>query len=298
MLSQQNTDRIITGIDIGGSHITVCLVDLQSRTVIEGSELRHYVDSSAIANEVITSWAAPVQEVNKRAGFKPGRIGIAMPGPFDYEKGICLIKGLAKYEHLYGLNVKELLADPLGITAKHIRMVNDATAYLIGEHQLGCGKGAASVLGITLGTGLGSAWHMNGCLTDGDLYCFPFREGVAEDYVSTRRLLKAYAEQKGEKIESVREMSEAARTGDEAAATVFRQFGEALGEIILHRFSPLLPELLVIHGNISRSAELFVSDAERVIKEAGFKVELVTAVLGERAALIGAAYLWKQGGKL
>lgn len=286
---QQHNNTIITGVDIGGSHITVCLVDLQTQQVIPGSELRHHVDSSASATEVIASWAAPIQEVNERAGLKPGRIGIAMPGPFDYEKGISLIKGLAKYEQLYGLNVKELLAASLGITAADIRMVNDATAYLIGEHQLGSGKGAASVLGITLGTGLGSAWHMNGRLTDGDLYCFPFREGVAEDYVSTRWLLKAYAEQTGVQMESVLEMSEAAKTGNKVAKELFNQFGESLGEIILQRFSPALPERVVIGGNIARSAELFVPHCERLITDAGFSTSIVTALLGERAALVGAA---------
>ena len=34
-------------------------------------------------------------------------IGFAMPGPFDYVKGICYIQGVAKYENLYGINVTE-----------------------------------------------------------------------------------------------------------------------------------------------------------------------------------------------
>ncbi|PZR22445.1 MAG: hypothetical protein DI535_26120 [Citrobacter freundii] len=293
MPSQQNTNNIITAVDIGGSHITVCLVDLHTQTVLNGSELRHHIDSSATAEEVIASWAAPIQEANNRAGLKPSRIGIAMPGPFDYEKGISLIKGLAKYEQLYGLNVKELLAEALSITAADIRMVNDATAYLIGEHQLGSGKGAASVLGITLGTGFGSAWHMHGQLTDGDLYKFPFRDGVAEDYVSTRWLLKAYAEQTGKPIESVKAMSEEARTGNEAAVDIFMQMGESLGQIILQRFSQQLPERVVIGGNIARSAELFVPAAEKVIQRTGSAIEMVSAVLGERAALIGAGCLWQ-----
>lgn len=293
MPSQQNSNNSITGVDIGGSHITVCLVDRHTQAVLEGSELRHHIDSSATAAEVIASWAAPIQEANNRAGLKPSRIGIAMPGPFDYDKGISLIKGLAKYEQLYGLNVKELLADALGITPANIRMVNDATAYLIGEHQLGSGKGAAAVLGITLGTGFGSAWHMNGRLTDGDLYCFAFRDGVAEDYVSTRWLLKAYAEQTGQQIESVRAMSEEARAGNDAAVDVFRQLGESVGQIILQRFSPNLPERVVIGGNIARSADLFVPHCKRMISQAGFDVTIVTAMLGEGAALMGAACLWR-----
>lgn len=293
MSLQQNNSRIVTGVDIGGSHITVCLVDLQAQEVVAGSELRYHIDSSAAPGEVIAAWAAPIREANGRAGLAPGLVGIAMPGPFDYEKGICLIKDLAKYEQLYGLNVKDLLAASLGITASDIRMVNDATAYLIGEHQFGSGRGAASVLGITLGTGLGSAWCMDGRMVDGDLYCFPFREGVAEDYVSTRWLLNTYAENTGARMESVREMSEAAKTGNTAAAGVLRQFGESLGEIIVQRFSPALPERAVIGGNIARSADLFIPDCERVIRDAGFSTSIVTALLGETAALMGAACLWK-----
>jgi len=260
---------------------------------MQESELRHHIDSSLPASEVISSWAAPILEANHRMGFKPERIGIAMPGPFDYEKGICQIRGLGKYEQLYGLNVKDLLAAALNITASDIRMVNDATAYLIGEHLQGSGKGAASVLGVTLGTGLGSAWYMNGELTEGDLYCFPFREGVAEDYVSTRWLLKAYAEQTGLRLESVREMSVAAREGDKAAAELFRQLGESLGEIIVQRFSPALPERVVIGGNIARSADLFMPYCRKIVQEYGFNISMVTALLGEKAALVGAACLWQ-----
>lgn len=291
-MSQHQNKNIISAIDIGGSHITVCLLDLQTQQVLSDSEIRHHIDSSASAKEVIAAWAAPILEANRLAGLKPFRIGIAMPGPFDYDKGISLIKGLAKYEHLYGLNVKELLADALDITPADIRMVNDATAYLIGEHQLGSGKGATSLLGVTLGTGFGSAWQMNGRLTDGDLYCFSFREGVAEDYVSTRWLMKAYQQQAKEPIESVRAMSESAKAGNVVALEVFRQLGESLGEIIVNRFSPVLPERVVIGGNIARSAELFVPAAEEVIKRAGFDIEILSAVLGEKAALMGAGCLW------
>ena len=37
-------------------------------------------------------------------------IGFAMPGPFDYVKGICYIRGVAKYENLYGINISEAIA--------------------------------------------------------------------------------------------------------------------------------------------------------------------------------------------
>ena len=42
-------------------------------------------------------------------------IGFAMPGPFDYVKGICYIRGVAKYENLYGINVGEAIAEALKV---------------------------------------------------------------------------------------------------------------------------------------------------------------------------------------
>ena len=61
------------------------------------------------------------------------KIGIAMPGPFDYENGICYIKGLDKYESLFNLNVKEMLAQQLNIERSDIYMMNDASCFLKGE---------------------------------------------------------------------------------------------------------------------------------------------------------------------
>lgn len=285
--------NIVTGVDIGGTHITACLVDLDELRIIEETETRCYIDSSAAADIIISAWATVIKEANDKYQHAVGRIGIAMPGPFDYEKGVCLIKGLAKYESLYGLNVKEKLAKALGIAADEIRMLNDATAYLAGEHQFGSGKGSGSVLGITLGTGLGSAWYMQQQMNDGDLYSYPFKEGVAEDYVSARWLINAYHEKTGELLPGVHPISERARNNDKIAIELFHSFGRSLAEIIISRFQPVLPERVVLGGNIARSADIFLPACQQVLTAAECNVNFVLASLGEAAALTGAACMWK-----
>lgn len=285
--------NIVTGVDIGGTHITACLVDLDELRIIEETETRSHIDSSASADTIISAWAAVIKGANDKHQHTVGRIGIAMPGPFDYENGICLIKGLAKYESLYGLNVKEKLAQELGIAADQVRMLNDATAYLAGEQEFGSGRGSGSLLGITLGTGLGSAWYMQEQMCDGDLYQYPFREGVAEDYVSARWLINAYREKTGELLPGVQPISERARNNDKIAIELFHSFGRSLAEIIISRFHPVLPERVVLGGNIARSSDIFLPVCREMLTAAGFNIHFVPASLGEAAALTGAACLWK-----
>ncbi len=86
-----------------------------------------------------------------------------MPGPFDYEKGISFIKDQNKYESLYGLNVKEMMAERLGVSTDHIRLMNDAGCFLQGEVMGGrCPRvqdGYWGYAGNRTGNGYFSSWH-------------------------------------------------------------------------------------------------------------------------------------------
>ena len=69
-------------------------------------------------------------------------VGFAMPGPFDYVKGIPLFTGEnGKYENINGIDVPVELRNYLGLSADFkIRFINDATAFAIGEDQVGKAK--------------------------------------------------------------------------------------------------------------------------------------------------------------
>ncbi|MFT3682183.1 MAG: ROK family protein [Ferruginibacter sp.] len=285
-------EQLVTGIDIGGTHITVCRVDLNTMEIVETSRFRSDLDPSQSKEKVIESWAAPIKACSDLHGTSIGHIGIAMPGPFDYENGISLIKGLHKYESLYGLNIKELLGAALNIPATDIRMMNDATAFLLGEWQAGAGKGCKNIVGITLGTGLGSACCFNDIMEDGDLYCMPYGKGNAEDLLCARWFINEYERRTGLKISNVKEL--ALRSGtDITALQLFEEFGHTLGDVLVKRYAAGFPEHIIIGGNIAKSWNLFQPFCETALQRQGHTASLLPAELGEDAALIGAACLWK-----
>ena len=124
---------VVLGVDIGGSHITAALVDINKGILLNNESVRNSVNPEGTADEIINSWCAVIQKALSNIEITNAAIGIAMPGPFDYEEGISLIQQQKKYRSLYGLNVKRLLATKLNIDIKKICFVNDACSFLNGE---------------------------------------------------------------------------------------------------------------------------------------------------------------------
>ena len=148
------------GADIGGSHITAAVVDLTTGEMIPASKQKEKVNAAAEAHEIIASWTLAIGNAIKASATPIASIGIAMPGPFDYPNGISLIKGVAKYESLYGMNIREALKKELNFSGD-IYFENDASCFAIGESWTGEGVGCDRVVAITLGTGLGGTFLIN-----------------------------------------------------------------------------------------------------------------------------------------
>lgn len=282
--------NLIAGVDIGGTHVTVCLVDIESGKLLKESYARISIDPSIDKNAVIQTWALVIKESFDKAQLSVSKVGIAMPGPFDYEKGISYIKGLHKYESLYGENVKELLGTALQVAPSQLRMINDASAYLLGELNCGAGTGYGNLVGITLGTGLGSAAFYNNQLEDGDLYCTDFGGGKAEDFISARWLLKNYEKKTGVCLNGVKELAIRVEK-DAIARDLFQTFGQNLGKVLVQKYSTQSPEIIILGGNISKAWDAFIPEANKIIEMSGNSFNLRPAQLGEEAALIGASYL-------
>lgn len=285
-------DNIVLGIDIGGSHITAGLIDLDDKILLQGSYIRKIINSSDSSDNILSLWANTINEVFEKSFLPIGKIGIAMPGPFDYVNGISFIKNLAKYDHLYGINVKDILSQKLSIDNSQIKMINDASAFLCGEILNGAAVNITNVVGVTLGTGLGSASYYNEKLEDGNLYCESFQEGNAEDYLSARWVLSEYEKSSLKKIKGVKEIADLFDF-DENAQQVFQTFGENLGIILFDKYSVQNPSKIIIGGNISKAHTRFFPSAQIKLAEKGCSSILVPSVLGENAALFGAASLWR-----
>src|SRR5688572_4821917 len=191
MDKRKKPEALALGIDIGGSHITAGIVDLAQKKVMEGSEVRQLVNRHAAADEILGIWADTINGRLAWCKHEAATIGFAMPGPFDYTNGICLIKGFDKYEALYGMNIKNELSVRTGVPAEQISFRNDADAFLEGEVFGGAGQGYRKALGLTLGTGLGSCLYVDGEITNAGLNVLPFKHEIAEEYLSTRWFVKA-----------------------------------------------------------------------------------------------------------
>ncbi len=285
------TNSTALGIDIGGSHITAALVDLNTRSIIEGTWNRTRINSQGEVADIINGWAAVISEVFSHTTADTRHIGIGMPGPFDYEHGISLMKGQHKYDALYNLNVKDLLAERLGIAPQQIRFINDAGCFLQGEVFSGAGRNHHRVIGLTLGTGLGSAIYRDGAANDANRWCSPFKDGMAEDYLSTRWFVKRYQEVSGEAVADVKAL--VARIGvDDRIQQLFNEFATNLGTFLSAFIKEEQPEIVVIGGNIANAADLFLPLLKNELEKQQISIPVVTATLGEAAALIGAASLW------
>jgi glucokinase len=292
--------NIAIGTDIGGSHISCAAINLENGEVIKDTLAGRAVNNQASSNEIIGIWSETLAEVLKKfPGENVKGIGFAMPGPFDYVKGICYIKGVAKYENLYGLNITDAISANLGIGNDiPIRYMNDASAFAVGEAWKGSAAKFDRSLSITLGTGFGSAFISNLIpIVDGPLvprlgciYHIPYRDGIADDYFSTRGLLSRYKKLTGKELCGVKELAELA-SSDKTVIDLFTDFGDNAGLFLAPYLKKFNAGILVIGGNISHAYNLFGDVFENRLKAENCNCEVAISKLKEDAALIGSAYL-------
>ena len=287
-MNSSESSRLLLALDIGGSHVGAALCALDDLRVIQ-----------------LTS--APLGGVSSFDGFVdllyllgrevargPRRLAgaaLAVPGPFDCIAGVSLMKH--KLGWLYGRDLRGALAARFGWASDQLRFVNDAAAFLTGELAAGSAQGANRAVGMTLGTGIGSAFAIQGqCVTEGkgvppggEIWNLPYRDGTVEDLISTRALKADYAAWTG-KPKEVKAIAEAVAS-DPDARRVFERLGDNLGQVIRDVIAPFQPEVVVVGGGMARSAWLFLPIAQKHIECEG--IRLVPSRLLDRAQLIGAA---------
>jgi len=282
--------KILTA-DIGGSHITVGICDVETRTILPQSIVRMDVFSKGSTNDILLSWGNAFSEVlEKNPGVPISGLSIATPGPFDYKNGISQIKGLNKYEAIYGMDIRQCFADLLNLEPHLIRFRNDAESTIAGEVLMGAGQGSQRVLGVTLGTGFGSAYSENNITENINLGANVFKGSIADDYLSTRWFLKRYMELTGVSLSGgVRELSELAPQSP-IARMIFNEFAINMGDVLAAPVEQLRPQILIICGNIAKGSKYFLPYLIQRFDSLSIKL----GELDENAPLIGAAELFEQ----
>jgi glucokinase len=277
----------VVALDVGGTHVTAGRVDVAAGTVqtLVRRSFPEGVDRSHLLG--LISAAA----LEAAAGPAP-HVGIAVPGPFDYARGISRLTH--KLEPLFGVDLRKELAASLGTPPSAIDFVNDADAFLIGEWWVGAAAGHRRAAGVTLGTGLGSAYLHDGRIVDtgphvppeGSLHLVEYGGRPAEETVSRRALLARY----GEPGLDVKDVALRARAGDRRAQDVFAELAGALGELAAPWLAAFGATCFVVGGSISQAWDLLSPGLRDGLSSVPRLQTIAPAAHVEEAALLGAAY--------
>jgi len=285
-------------MDVGGTHVTSAVIDVNEMKVLNYSMHKETFDSNLPVNQVMDYWEKSILSSMKNSEVeKINGIFICMPGPFDYEKGISMIKNQGKYENFYGLNISDLIKERLNLPGDfNVFFENDAVCFGKGEVYKDKVNLSKKVMAVTLGTGLGSCFIDNGVSissgievpTDGEIWNLPFKTGIAEDYVSLRGLLAKYFVLSGIKLESGLELYNKAIKGDKNAIEVFEEMGVHLAEIVIPWLKKFSVEHFIIGGKIANASALFLPIFNKKIKEEDCEISVQVSQDNEDAALLGA----------
>jgi glucokinase len=283
----------ILAFDVGGSHIASSVFSAGGMSL--GALSRIPAPANGSAEEFFKAFELLAAKLLP-ASLSPCGVSVAMPNPFDYDRGVSYMEH--KYQQLYGIDLRSGLSERLGCDPARIHFLNDAVAFLMGELTQGAATGVSRAIGITLGTGVGSAFSVNGKIVvdgrgvppGGETWNLPYGGGIVENVISTRAIQRMYAQLTGSRAE-VHEIASLAGDHPQARET-FECFGKDLGKVLRHICLEFAPERIVFGGGISRAAGLFLQAAEREL--ADFSVQLRVSDLFERAPLIGAGVSWQQ----
>lgn len=287
------------GLDLGGTNIKSVVTERDGSgwRTLEQAQVTTPAESGpdAVVGRLI--------EVGRRAVADwPGvsTIGVGVPGLYDPAHGTT--RFLVNIPGAWaGKPVAGPIADALGLPTV---LINDARAFGLGELRLGAGRGATSMIGFTLGTGVGGVIVVDGRVvlghdgTAGELghqtidpdgpSCGCGNHGCLEAFARADRIAAACGTATAE------EAVEKARAGEARAVAGLTRVGSYLGIGIANMVTVLTPDLVVIGGGIAAALDLLIGPiraelSDRVRTTSLDDVEIVGAELGTWAGAIGAA---------
>ncbi len=290
--------KVVPVLEVGGTHVTAALVDTSAWRVAPGSVVRRDLDAAAPSQEIV----AVLGSTGRRVHPDPAaQWCVAIPGPFDYQAGVAWFAGVGKFDALYGLDLGRALLRALRTEAVHF--VKDAEAFTIGEWLVGAARDCRRAVGVTLGTGVGSAWLVDGSAVregpgvppEGRLDLLEVDGAPLEQSVSRRAILARYATLAGEAAAGVDvvDVAERARSGEAAALRTLHETLSMLGGVLAPRAAAFDADVVVVGGSIASSWDVvgppLVAAVAGVTTSSGRVVRLVPAEGGADAALVGAA---------
>jgi glucokinase len=237
-------ERIVLGLDIGGTKISSGLNN--NGKIYERREIDTPFNSPKdYILEVIA------EHISTYLPFQLKGIGIGIPGLVDSKNGI--VYNLANIPSFQRVGLKDYLEEKFRVP---VYINNDANCFALGEYKFGPAKVHQHVVGVTLGTGIGTGVIANSKLYAGNL-CgagewggVPYLDKAFEDYCSN----KFFQSIKGE---SAKKLAKKALEGDQKSMEVFEKYGEHLGNLLQRILFTFSPEAIVLGGSIRKAYPLF-----------------------------------------
>lgn len=317
MTNQHNA--VALGIDLGGTKILTAVVDDQGKMLS-----RDYRSTPAQQGQdaVIEAMAQSARAAVEQAGLGMSDLsaaGIGVPGPCNPKTGI-----LHTTPNLPGwrdVPIKDIMADQLD---RAVYLVNDANAAGLAEYHFGAGRGARSLIYVTVSTGIGG-----GIVLDGEIYTGPAGlaaeighitiddkgplcncgnlgcwEALASGTALATRARRLAAEGRASAIVALadgdsgkitaRHVGQAAEQGDTVAKELLQVTSHYLGTGFASLINIFNPDVMVIGGGMSEMGALLLEPAYAVAQRRAFAraydaVRFETAQLGGDSGVLGAA---------
>ena len=313
----------LIGIDVGGMSIKGGVVTTEGELLFKTSipTTEKYTSDYSISEDIKKVVDAVVKGANIDIKDVKG-IGIGQPGSIDSKNGII------RYSNNIALENVPVVKELQQYYDLPIFINNDANCAALGEHVFGAGKGYNDVVFITLGTGVGSGFIIDGKLFEGrdcagaegghmviDISpnakpCNCGRKGCWEAYASATALIRQTKEAMDANPDSMmhriaKEEGQvsgktaflAAKQGDKAGRQVVDNYIDYITCGLVNMVNVFCPEAILIGGGISNEKEYLTAPIQKAVNEGRFgaafnpTVEVKTASLKNDAGILGAAAL-------
>ena len=308
---------ILLALDFGGTKHTVGVMQLNGSGWLQQEQV--FSPAQPDARYDLDSMLAMARRL--LGSSRPKAIGVSFGGPVDARLGVVHLS-----HHVTGWEntpLKEILERELGAPAS---VDNDANVAALGEKRFGAGQGYHSLLYITVSTGVGGGWILNGHIWQGadgmageighitvdpnGPLCLCGKRGCVERLASGPYLARDARERmEGDETCSLRlrEMcngnlsaingkliSLAAQQGDPLATELIERSAWALGTGIGNAANLVNPQRFILGGGVTKSGDIWWEGVRRAARRTALPevaFDIVPAALGDDAPLWGAAAL-------
>jgi len=316
--------EVCIGIDIGGTNTIYGLVDKNGRILAEDStRTSDFEEADKFLDNLVKKINQTISELSEDIVLKG--IGIGAPNG-NYYNGTIEFAPNLKWNGIIELvkMTKQYFPLPVYLT-------NDANAAAIGEMIYGGAKGMKDFIVVTLGTGVGSGFVVDGkvvyghdgfagelghtivkengrdcgCGRNGCLETYASANGLKRtmcDLISTSSYSGTLQERNGDNI-SAKDIDEAARNGDTLALKAFDITGEILGNSLANTVAITSPEAIFLFGGLANAGELILDPTQKYMEENMLNIYknrvklLKSSLLEKNAAILGSSALaWMELG--